>query len=73
VRGTPARGTVGPDLTHVGGRLSLAAGTLPNDAATFSRWIAVTHEIKPGAQMPAFGMLPSQELDVLAAYLEALQ
>jgi cytochrome c oxidase subunit 2 len=73
VRGTPARGTVGPDLTHVGGRLSLAAGTLPNDAAAFSRWIAVTHELKPGAHMPAFGMLPSQELDVLAAYLEALQ
>lgn len=38
IRGTSARGTIGPDLTHVGGRLSLAAGILPNDAGAFSQW-----------------------------------
>jgi cytochrome c oxidase subunit 2 len=73
VRGTPAVGKVGPDLTHVGSRLSLGAGTLPNDAAAFRHWIALTDEIKPSVHMPAFGMLPSADIRALAAYLEALQ
>jgi cytochrome c oxidase subunit 2 len=73
VRGTPARGVVGPDLTHVGSRLTLAAGTLPNDAAAFGRWLSLTDEVKPSVHMPAFGMLPSDEVSALAAYLEALQ
>lgn len=73
VRGTPARGTVGPDLTHVGSRLSLAAGTLSNDAAAFGRWLALTDDLKPGAHMPRFGMLPAAEVRALAAYLEELQ
>lgn len=73
VRGTPAAGRVGPDLTHVGSRLSLAAGTLPNDVAAFRRWIAHTHAIKPEAGMPPFGMLPEAQLDAIAAYLEGLR
>ena len=73
VRGTPAQGGVGPDLTHVGGRLSLGAGTLPNDAQAFLRFVSVTDEVKPGVHMPAFGMLPAAELEAIAAYLEALQ
>jgi cytochrome c oxidase subunit 2 len=73
VRGTPARGTVGPDLTHVGSRLSLGAGTLPNDVAAFSRWLSMTDELKPNVHMPAFGMLPAAEVRALAAYLEELQ
>ncbi len=73
VRGTEADGVVGPDLTHVGSRLSLGAGILPNDAPTFRRWLKKTGEIKPGVEMPHFGMLPPEELDALAAYLESLQ
>jgi cytochrome c oxidase subunit 2 len=73
VRGTPALGTVGPDLTHVGGRLSLGAGILPNDPEAFLRFVALTGEIKPSVHMPAFGMLPAAELEAIAAYLEALQ
>jgi cytochrome c oxidase subunit 2 len=73
VRGTEALGSVGPDLTHVGSRLSLGAGTLPNDAEAFLRWVALTDEIKPSVHMPAFGVLPDAELAALAAYLEALQ
>lgn len=73
VRGTPAGGTVGPDLTHVGSRLSLGAGTLPNDAQAFLRFVSLTGEIKPGVHMPAFRMLPAAELAALAAYLEGLQ
>ncbi|MGQ4660856.1 cytochrome c oxidase subunit II [Lysobacter sp. F6437] len=73
VRGTAAAGVVGPDLTHVGSRLRLAAGTLPNDAAGFQRWIADTHSVKPEAPMPEFGMLPEAELHAIASYLEGLQ
>ena len=73
VRGTPASGIVGPDLTHVGSRLSLGAGTLPNDPEAFFSWVSQTDGIKPGVHMPAFGMLPTSEIRALAAYLEALQ
>lgn len=62
VRGTPANGVIGPDLTHVGSRLSLGAGILTNEADEFRRWIAHTGQVKPGVQMPAFGMLPEEEL-----------
>lgn len=73
LRGTPANGVVGPDLTHVGGRESLAAGVLPNHAADFGRWVAETDRLKPGVHMPAFGMLAAHELRALAAYLESLE
>ncbi|HXH82580.1 MAG TPA: cytochrome c, partial [Candidatus Tectomicrobia bacterium] len=73
VRGTPADGVVGPDLTHVGSRLSVGAGTLPNNAETLLRWIARTEHVKPGVHMPAFGMLPKDDLHALARYLEGLQ
>jgi cytochrome c oxidase subunit 2 len=73
IRGTPADGVVGPDLTHVGSRLSVGAGTLPNNAGTLLRWIARTEHVKPGVHMPAFGMLPKDDLHALAHYLEGLQ
>lgn len=73
VRGTPADGVVGPDLTHVGSRLSLGAGVLSNERDDFLQWIARTKEVKPGVHMPAFGMLPQDDLRALATYLEGLQ
>ena len=73
VRGTLADGVVGPDLTHVGSRLSLGAGILPNEPDAFLRWIAGTEDVKPGVHMPAFGMLPPEDLRALAVYLEGLQ
>jgi cytochrome c oxidase subunit II len=73
VRGTPAEGVVGPDLTHVGSRLSLGAGILPNTPDDFQRWIAHPDHVKPGVHMPAFSMLPPQEIGALAAYLDGLQ
>src|SRR5688572_23839659 len=62
VRGTAARGVIGPDLTHVGSRLSLGADTLPNDPAGFVRWLTDTNRVKPGVLMPHYGMLPREEL-----------
>jgi cytochrome c oxidase subunit 2 len=73
VRGTPAAGVVGPDLTHVGGREGLGAATLPNERDDFVRWLASTESLKPGVHMPAFGMLPAEDLQALAAYLDGLE
>jgi cytochrome c oxidase subunit 2 len=73
VRGTPADGVVGPDLTHVGSRLSLGAGILANEPDAFLRWVAHTEDVKPGVHMPAFGMLPPEDLQALATYLDGLE
>ncbi len=73
IRGTAADGIVGPDLTHAGGRASFGAGTLRNVPGAVHRWITQTERLKPGVHMPAFDMLPEEELRALAAYLESLQ
>jgi cytochrome c oxidase subunit 2 len=73
VRGTAADGVIGPDLTHVGSRESLAAATLPNEPDDFRRWIARPDAVKPGVHMPHFNMLPPDDLDALAAYLDGLE
>jgi cytochrome c oxidase subunit 2 len=68
-----ANGVVGPDLTHVGSRLSLGAATLPNDAAAFTRWIRDSQAIKPENRMPPYGILSETDLVTLANYLEGLK
>ena len=73
IRGTPADGRFGPDLTHVGGRRSLAAGILPNNVGTIAGWIADTQHIKPGNRMPAFNTFSGEELRAVAAYLASLR
>lgn len=73
IRGTEANGVVGPDLTHVGSRVSLGAGILPNETSAFRRWIEHTDKVKPAVLMPHWNMLPREELDALAAYLESLK
>jgi cytochrome c oxidase subunit II len=52
VRGTVADGKLGPDLTHLMSRSTIAAGTLPNNPGYLSGWIANPQRIKPGALMP---------------------
>lgn len=73
VRGTDATASIGPDLTHVGSRLTIAGGALPNTADALQRFIADPAAIKPGALMPPFGSLPPADLRALAAYLKDLQ
>jgi cytochrome c oxidase subunit II len=73
VRGVAEGSALGPDLTHVGSRLHLGAGTLPNDRAALARWIANPHEFKPGARMPSFQHLDGATLDALAGYLAHLR
>ena len=71
LRGTPAQGRIGPDLTRLGERATLAAGTLPNTQAALMRFIRNPQADKPGALMPAFPMIPEQDLIALARYLRA--
>lgn len=72
VRGlTEGRG--GPDLTHVGSRSHLAAGTLPAGPAQFAAWIADPQAHKPGARMPAASDLAPGDLQALAAWLASLR
>jgi cytochrome c oxidase subunit 2 len=73
VRGTAARGTLGPDLTHVGSRASLAAGILPNNVGALGGWIAGSQQIKPGNGMPSFDQWPGEDLRAVAGYLESLK
>ncbi len=73
VRGTGANGLAGPDLTHVGARRTLGAGILPNNRGTLAAWVADSQAIKPGNRMPAYPVLDGQDLNALAAYLEALK
>jgi cytochrome c oxidase subunit 2 len=72
VTGTQAGGRTAPDLTHVGSRSTLAAGTLPNTRGHLAGWIADPQGIKPGSRMPPSG-LASDELQAVVAYLESLK
>jgi cytochrome c oxidase subunit 2 len=73
VRGTAAAGKRGPDLTHVGSRVSLAAGLLPNNRGALAAWIASSQHLKPGNLMPSFEGFSGPELQALATYLEGLK
>ena len=73
IRGTPAKGGFGPDLTHVGGRESLGAGILPVEPEAFARWIAHTDVVKPEVDMPSYGHLDAARLRALAHYLDGLE
>ncbi|MCK1387617.1 cytochrome c oxidase subunit II [Bradyrhizobium sp. 21] len=72
ISGTPAGGQMGPDLTHIGSRTTIAAGTLPNTPATLGAWIADPQHIKPGNLMPQMP-LQSGELIAILHYLEQLK
>ena len=72
IRGTGANGTIGPDLTHVGSRTSLAAATLLNDQQSLARWITDNQHIKPENRMPAFRIFSPAELDALSGFLARL-
>jgi cytochrome c oxidase subunit II len=70
LRGTSATGKLGPDLTHLASRRTLAAATLPNNLENLSSWITDPQHVKPGNLMPATA-LPSEDLLALLAYLSA--
>lgn len=72
VAGTIAGATMGPDLTHVASRMTLAAGSVPNVREHLARWIADAQAIKPGNRMPPIP-LAAADLGDLVDYLETLR
>ncbi len=67
-----SKGFIAPDLTHFASRTTIGAGIMPNTPANLIRWVIEPAALKPGAQMPPFG-LRGKELDDLVAYLESLK
>src|SRR5512140_2053644 len=59
MRGTTAAGKIGPDLTHVMSRATIAAGTLPNTRGFLAGWISNPQQMKPGTLMPAIPLKPT--------------
>jgi cytochrome c oxidase subunit 2 len=72
IRGTAANGTTGPDLTHVGGRRTIAAGLLETTRGSLAAWIADPQTLKPGNNMPMVPLSPD-ELRAISAYLAGLK
>jgi cytochrome c oxidase subunit 2 len=89
VRGVPSmQATVGPNLTHVGSRTTIAAGLYPNDPQHLARWVKNANEMKPGVAMPTFGIgeydpvtlkapvkigFSDQQIADIVAYLQSLK
>ena len=72
IGGTTASAHVGPDLTHLASRRSIAAGTLPMSTGNLYGWVEDPQSIKPGSKMPTIGMEP-KDLHAVVAYLETLK
>ena len=72
INGTPAHGTIGPDLTDMGERLTIGAGALENTPSNLARWIQNAPGVKPGVLMPEL-TLSSRDVSALVAYLESLK
>jgi cytochrome c oxidase subunit 2 len=72
IRGTSATGTIGPDLSDIGSRRTLGAGTIVNNHGNLAGWIANSQAIKPGNLMPPIALEPA-ELTAVLAYLQSLR
>lgn len=72
IRGTSAGGAVGPDLTHLASRTTIAAGTAELNRGTLAAWITDPQGMKPGANMPTM-KLAADDLNNLLDYLTGLK
>jgi cytochrome c oxidase subunit II len=72
VRGV-SEARLGPDLTQVGARRTIGAGTLPGGVGNIAGWIASAQHLKPGNAMPSYDQLEGPQLVALAAYMESLK
>lgn len=72
IRGTGAREYIGPDLTHLGSRQTLAAGVLENTPENLAAWLHDPDQFKPASHMPNLQLQPDQ-IRALTAYLETLR
>jgi cytochrome c oxidase subunit II len=69
IGGNAARLQVGPDLTHLAERHTLAAGVMPNTRTNLAQWLRNPQAFKPGTLMPNLQLTPTQVAD-LVDYLE---
>lgn len=72
IRGSAAAGTVGPDLTHLASRQTIAADTVANTPAELFQWVQDPQSIKPGAKMPGLGLGPAR-FHAIVSYLAGLR
>jgi cytochrome c oxidase subunit II len=72
IRGTDAGSRVGPELTHVGSRMTVGAGTLPNTREHLEQWVSNPQQVKPGIRMPA-SPLSRDDLELVITYLRSLR
>jgi cytochrome c oxidase subunit II len=89
IKGNPmSLGVIGPNLTHIASRTTIAAGLYPNDAPHLELWIKNARAMKPGATMNTLGKgqydpimkmtvnaggLDDQQIADIVAYLQALK
>jgi cytochrome c oxidase subunit 2 len=72
IAGTPANGKIGPNLTHVGSRLTLAGAILDNNPQQLALWLHDPPAVKPGSIMPNLHLTDDQ-VNALVAYLDSLK
>lgn len=63
---------LGPDLTHLFSRKTIAAASLTQNRGNLAGWISDPQHVKPGNLMPTIYM-NSEDLQALLAYLETLR
>jgi cytochrome c oxidase subunit II len=62
---------LGPDLTHLNSRLTIAGASLTQNQGNLAGWVIDAQHVKPGSLMPNM-YLNSEDLLNLLAYLETL-
>ncbi len=62
---------LGPDLTHLASRLTIAGASLQENRGNLAGWVVDPQHVKPGSLMPNM-YLNSKELQSLLAYLDTL-
>jgi cytochrome c oxidase subunit 2 len=67
-----ARGTFGPDLTHLASRTTLASAMVDNDKEWLTKWMHNPQAVKPGCWMPDFHF-DENEVKELVEYLQSLE
>jgi cytochrome c oxidase subunit 2 len=72
INGTPAGANVGPNLTHLASRNTIAAATLPNDREHLAQWVNDSQQIKPGNRMPPNKFSP-EDMQAVLDYLQSLK
>lgn len=70
--GSPARQRVGPNLTHVGSHMTIAAARFENTPENLARWLRNPPAEKPGSLMPNLN-LKDEQIAKLVSYLENLK